>query len=171
MSTIMDFSGEFEARKKALQLMRRRTVGELKRLEQRVSATAHRRDEEMEAALQKAQAEMNALVAAASEADNQEAWAANQLGVAMEKALQESEEILHQLEATQAARAEELHTLEVGISHASLDLEDQLMQVKRDLRNEYEQTIASMQRQTKDRTLRLEELSKQVRNEYRALIR
>lgn len=169
MSTVMDFWEEFEGKKLGLQLMRRRTQRELTRLQQKVSAAAHTKDQEMETALQKAQANMDALVTAASEDDNRGDLAIKQLGEETNRVLQESLETLQQFEAVQAARAAELHELKVEISHASLDLEDQLMQVKRDLRTLYEQTIAFMQDQTRDRSLRLEQLSKEVRNEYRAL--
>jgi hypothetical protein len=166
----MDISEEFEARRLALQLMRRRTQGELKRLQRKVLETAHRSDEAMEAALQRAQEQMTALVTAANHADNQQNLEVEQLGEQVQKALLEGQDLLRQLEEVKASRAREMQLLNAAIELESLDVEDQFMQAKRDIRTAFEQLAADAKSQIRDKMLRLEGLSKSVRDNFRELL-
>ena len=166
----MDVTEEFEAKEVGLQLMRRRTQRELKQLQRRVSETAHRSDEQMEAALQKAQEQMTDLMTAANYADNQQNLEIEQLGEQVERAMREGQALLQQFEDVKASRARELQMLKAAIELESLDVEDQFMQAKRDQRTAFEQLAAYAQSQTSDRMLRLEGLSQSVRNSYRELL-
>lgn len=166
----MDISEEFEARRLALQLMRRRTQRELKQLQRKVIETAHRSDEAMETALQRAQEQMTALVTAASDADNQQNLEVEQLGEQVQKALLEGQGLLQQFEEVKASRAREMQLLNAAIELKSLDVEDQFMQAKRDIRTAFEQLAADAKSQIRDKVLLLEGLSKSVRDNFREIL-
>lgn len=166
----MDFTEEFEAKELALRLMRRRTQEELKRQLRKVSETAHRSDDRMGAALDEAQEQMTALITAANSKDNQQNLEVEQLGEQVMRAMQDGRDLLQQFEEVKAARTREFHMLSAAIELESLNVEDQLMQAKRDLRTAFEQLAAYAQSQTRDRTLLLEGLSKSVRDNYREFL-
>ena len=163
----MDIEEEFEVKRQALELMKERIRNEQRQLKEKIEKAAHKTDEDMEKALLRAQDQMQALVEAVTGEDSKQQTTVEDLGVIVQRAVEEGQEALNLFENMKASRQAEFQTLRQDIDSASFDVDDHLTNAKRDLRNTREEMLSYIQQETKTRVQHFEELSLSVRNEFR----
>jgi hypothetical protein len=163
----MDIEEEFEVKRQALELMKERIGNELRQLREKIEKAAHKTDEDMEKALTRAQEQLQALVDTVTAEDSKQQTAVEDLGMSVQRAVEEGRQALELFENMKASRQEEFRMLRQAIDDTSFDVDDHLTNAKRDLRNTREEMLSYIQQETKTRVQRFEELSLSVRNEFR----
>lgn len=163
----MDIEEEFEVKRQALALMKDRTENELLELRAKLEKAAHKTDEDMGKVLLRAQEQMQAIVNAVTGEDSKQQTALEDLGVIVQRAVEEGQQALERFEEMKASRQEEFQTLGRAVDSASFDVDDNLTQAKRDLRETREKMISYIQQEAKTRVQRFEEMSQSVRDEFR----